>query len=95
MNILTEMNETYELDSIPNEVDDLRFCVLDNSNPKNPDYFFMPLLFLESFNAPAFVLKIGEHVLKMPVDWQQFQWYDLLIGQIQLQYFLQNLHAPP
>lgn len=75
MNILTEMNETYELDSIPNEVDDLRFCVLDNSNPKNPDYFFMPLIFLESFNAPALVLKIGEHVLKMPVDWQ------ILIGE--------------
>ena len=43
---------------------------MDNSNPKTPDYFFLPLIFLESFNAPALVLRIGEHVLKMPVDWQ-------------------------
>lgn len=73
--ILTNENKSYELDAIPEEVDDLRFCVLDNSNPKTPDYFFMPLIFLESFNAPALVLKIGEHVLKMPVDWQ------ILIGE--------------
>ena len=75
MKILTNDNTAYDLDAIPDEIDDLRFCVLDNSNPKNPDYFFMPLIFLESFNAPALVLKIGEHVLKMPVDWQ------ILIGE--------------
>lgn len=75
MNILTTDNTTHNLDSIPNEVDDLRFCILDNSNPKNPDYFFMPLIFLESFNSPALVLKIGEHIIKMPVDWQ------ILIGE--------------
>ena len=51
---------------------------MDNSNPKTPDYFFLPLIFLESFNAPALVLRIGEHVLKMPVDWQ------ILIGEPEL-----------
>ena len=78
MKLLTNDNISYELDSIPDEIDDLRFCVLDNSNPKNPDYFFMPLIFLESFNAPALVIRIGTHVLKMPVDWQ------ILIGEAEV-----------
>lgn len=75
MRILTLDNRSYEMDEIPEEVDDLRFCVLDNSDPKNPDYFYIPLIFLESFNSPALVLKIGEHTIKMPVDWQ------ILIGE--------------
>lgn len=60
---------------IPDEVEDLRFCIFDNSNPKDPDYFFVPLIFLESFNSPALVLKIGDDVVRMPVDWQ------ILIGE--------------
>ena len=35
----------------------------------DPDYFFIPLIFLESFNSPALVLKIGEDTIKMPLDW--------------------------
>jgi len=68
-------NRAFELDHLPDQVDDLRFAILDNSNPLTPDYFFIPLIFLESFNAPALVLKIGSHVVKMPVDWQ------ILIGE--------------
>ena len=75
MRLLTLENTSYELNEIPEEVDDIRFCVLDNSDPKDPDYFFIPLIFLESFNSPALVLKIGNAVLKMPMDWQ------LLIGE--------------
>ena len=52
-------NRAYDMNDIPDEVEDLRFCVLDNSDPKNPDYFYIPLIFLESFNSPALVLKIG------------------------------------
>ena len=63
------------MNEIPDEVDDLRFNILDNSDPKNPDYYFIPLIFLESFNSPALVLRIGEHLVKMPVDWQ------ILIGE--------------
>ena len=48
MRLLTlEHNTAYELNEIPEEVDDVRFCVLDNSDPKDPDYFFIPLIFLE------------------------------------------------
>jgi len=76
MRLLTlDNNTSYELNEIPEEVDDIRFCVLDNSDPKDPDYYYIPLIFLESFNSPALVLKIGEHVIKMPIDWQ------LLIGE--------------
>lgn len=70
MRILTLENEFYNLETLPEEIDDLRFAILDNSNPQNVDYYYIPLIFLESFNAPAVVLKIGDKTLKMPVDWQ-------------------------
>jgi hypothetical protein len=76
MRILTlENNKAYDLDTLPEEIDDLRFSILDNSDPTAPDYFFIPLIFLESFNSPALVLRIGTHILKMPIDWQ------ILIGE--------------
>ena len=75
MRLLTLENTSYELNDIPEEVNDVRFCVLDNSDPKDPDYFWIPLIFLESFNSPALVLKIGNNILKMPMDWQ------MLIGE--------------
>jgi len=33
------------------------------------DYYFLPLIFLESFYAPAICLQIGEHSIQMPMDW--------------------------
>lgn len=70
-----ENNTPFDLNEIPDQVDDLRFCILDNSNHKDPDYFFIPLIFLESFNSPALVLEIGQQRITMPVDWQ------ILIGE--------------
>ena len=75
MRILTLDNTSFEMNSIPDDVGDLRFSVLDNSDPKDPDYFFIPLIFMESFNSPALVLSIGNNIIKMPVDWQ------ILIGE--------------
>ena len=75
MRILTLDNEFYNLETLPEEIDDLRFAILDNSNPSNVDYHYIPLIFLESFNSPALVLKIGKHKIKMPLDWQ------ILIGE--------------
>ena len=49
MRILTLENEYYNLENLPEEVDDLRFAILDNSNPSNVDYHYIPLIFLESF----------------------------------------------
>ena len=72
MKILTLDNETYKLEKIPEFVDDkMRFAVLDNSDPANPDYFYIPLIFLESFNSPAAVLQIGKYKISMPLDWKK------------------------
>jgi len=68
--ILTLDNKAFDLNELPEEVsEDARFSVLDNSDPKNPDFFFQPLIFLESFNSPAILMKIGDHEVKMPLDW--------------------------
>ena len=76
MKILTLENRTYTLEKVPEYVDEkLRFAVLDNADPENPDFFYIPLIFLESFNAPAAVLQIGKWKIKMPLDWK------MLIGE--------------
>ena len=70
MNILTLENRTYNLQNLPKEInEDIRYSVLDNSDPKEPDYFFMPLIYLESFSSPAVVLQIGKHQIQMPLEW--------------------------
>jgi hypothetical protein len=70
MQILTLDNKLFSLNNLPEQVDEnTRFAVLDNSDPKNPDFFFVPLIFLESFNSPAIVLKIGDNEISMPIDW--------------------------
>ena len=70
MRILTLENQCFNLDKLPDEIsEDVRFSVLDNSDPKNPDFFFIPLIFLESFSAPAMVLRIGNNEITIPVDW--------------------------
>jgi len=70
MQILTLENKTFPLKEIPDELEDeVRFAVLDNSDPKNPDFFFVPMIFLESFSAPAMVLEINGKEITMPVDW--------------------------
>lgn len=70
MRILTLENQCFNLDDLPEQIeDDVRFSVLDNSDPSNPDFFFVPLIFLESFSAPAMVLEINGQEITMPVDW--------------------------
>ena len=70
MQILTLEDKVFYLNDLPEEIDDdLRFSVLDNSDSSNPDYFFVPLIFLESFTGPAAALKIGNHEIVMPLDW--------------------------
>ena len=70
MLILTLDDVTFDLSKMPDELeDDIRFSVLDNNDPSNPDFFFIPLIFLESFNSPAMVLNIGGHEVTMPIEW--------------------------
>ena len=61
MRILTLENECFLLNNLPDELeDDIRFSVLDNSDSANPDFFFIPLIFLESFSSPAIIMKLTE-----------------------------------
>ena len=70
MRILTLNNMSFDLNDLPDEVDDdTRFSVLDNSSPLDPDFYFMPLIFLESFNSPASLLNVGGYEIQMPLDW--------------------------
>ena len=70
MKILTLKNTAFDLNELPEEVEeDTRFSVLDKSNTSDPDFYFVPLIFLESFNAPAIVMRIGGHEVQMPLDW--------------------------
>jgi hypothetical protein len=75
MNILLLENTKYNLENLPEEVDDLRFAIMDNSNPNSVDYHYIPLIFLETFNSPALVLRVDDCTIKMPLDWQ------ILIGE--------------
>lgn len=76
MLILTPENTTLEIDYLPEDLEkDIRYCVLDLSKPSDPDFFWIPLTFLESFNSPAVVMEIGDYRIKMPVlespnDWK-------------------------
>ena len=69
MKILTVEDVPYELDTVPEQIDDLRYCALDASDKDWVDFYFLPLIFLESFYAPAICLQIGEWKLQMPMDW--------------------------
>ena len=70
MRILTLENKCFNLNNLPEQIDeDVRFAVLDNSDSTNPDFFYVPLIFLESFSAPAMVLEINGKEITMPIDW--------------------------
>lgn len=76
MRILTNEDAVYNLNSAPDVVDDIRYCVLDYSDQNNVDYYFVPLIFLESFNSPCVDLRIGNFNIQMPLDWS------VIIGDI-------------
>ncbi len=59
-------HEYWDLDDICND-----YISCDLTDPK----WVEAVMRLESFSAPALVLKIGEATIKMPVDWQ------ILIGE--------------
>ena len=58
MHLLTLEDETFLMDRVPDQVDEnMRFAVLDNSDTTNPDFFFVPLIYFESFSSPSAVLQ--------------------------------------
>ncbi len=75
MRVLTVENNVFKLTEASNEIEDIRYCVLDVTDPTYVDYFFIPLIFLETFTSPALVLQIGDFKISMPLDWS------VLIGE--------------
>jgi hypothetical protein len=70
MNILTSDNKPYSMDDVGKQLNNkVDFCVLDYTDTKNPDFFFVPLIFMETFNKPSITLKIGQYHIQMPMDW--------------------------
>jgi hypothetical protein len=88
MYVLTPENTALDIERIPDKIDeDIRYSVLDLTNSKNYDFYFFPLVYLESFNAPAIVLQIGNRYVKMPCIESPNDWKILIgdpeIGQLE------------
>ena len=65
MQILTVENQGIAINSLQEEIDDdMRFSVLDNSDVTNPDFYFVPLVFLESFSSLEY---FSSKVLIIPI----------------------------
>lgn len=72
MKILTNFNEAYDTDQCSTDVGSIWYATLDLSSPNKVDADFCfnnPLVFLESFNSPAIVMKIGPYKISIPYDW--------------------------
>lgn len=69
MKVLTNENKQLEIDNLPDEIDDIRFCVLDYNNEEEADHYFKPLIFLESFNDESYEFQIGKTKIALPKSW--------------------------
>lgn len=69
MRVLTNENKAFDLNQLPEKVDDLRYCVLDYSDSTAIDYYWYPLIFLDIFSSPCADIKIGPYNIQMPLDW--------------------------
>lgn len=59
----------YDIDRIPEEIDNMYYGVLDYSDQNAPDFIYCPLVFLESFSTPCLEVEIGGNRFHMPLDW--------------------------
>src|ERR1700722_6399266 len=69
MKILTPDNKPFDMNMIPDEIDDIRFSILDYSDQSAIDYIFWPLVYIETFSSPAADLKIGDYPIQVPLSW--------------------------
>jgi hypothetical protein len=69
MKILTNENMAFDLNQLPERIDDIRYCVLDYSDPQSIDYYWFPLVFLDIFSSPCADIRIGPYSIQMPLDW--------------------------
>jgi hypothetical protein len=55
--------------NIPQQIDDVRYCVLDYSNSADVDFWFPPLIFIDEYTRPSADLQIGPFRVQIPMDW--------------------------
>jgi len=68
--LLEPTNTTFNLNFLnPENILNLRFGILDYSDPKSVDYFFSPIVMLDKITIPSADLRIGGHRMQIPLDW--------------------------
>lgn len=68
--LLEPTNTTFNLNFLNAEnILNLRFGILDYSDPKAVDYFFSPIVMLDKITIPSADLRIGGHRMQIPLDW--------------------------
>ena len=76
--IVTVENEIIDLNTLGDEVPDIRYSVLDcgseESRENETDFYFNRLIYMEEFVSPAVVCMIGEQQAILPLSWNIFYW---------------------
>lgn len=74
--IVTVENEIIDLNTLGDEVPDIRYSVLDcgseESRENETDFYFNRLIYMEEFVSPAVVCMIGEQQAILPLSWNIF-----------------------
>lgn len=68
MLILSENNTVMDTDKVT-AAEKVYYGVLDFTRPKSPDYHFNPLVFVDTYQAPAVVLEVGNYTVVLPFKW--------------------------
>lgn len=66
MLILDENNTTKDTDKLD---ESCHYSVLRFKDPKNPDFFFDELTYIEEFTAPTMKIQIGDYETFVPFHW--------------------------
>ncbi len=69
MRILLPDATGFDMNMLPDQIDELHYCVLDYSNHNDVDFYFIPLIFNERYPAPVADLQIGPFRIQLPLDW--------------------------
>lgn len=70
MFILTNDNETFDLNQIGHELPEpVHYSVFDYSDKANCDYYFRSLVMTESFSSVTIEFQIGNNKIMLPQEW--------------------------
>lgn len=87
MYILSEENRAVNTDSIGR---DSYYGVLDVSKPKNPDYVFRPVVFVETYQASSVLMSVGPYTVMLPFKWSMIMVHGDMAGAVPMEDVLPN-----